>query len=120
MSKIKKLLANKYAVIPAAVLLLGLVLSMLGSKFLFDYTKQQQQLWIERNAEAQSEQLQISISSALNSLSTISAFFRVEENINQDRFFRFVKSDAAVRTGVLALAWVPRITHQQRKQFERD
>jgi signal transduction histidine kinase len=120
MSQIKKILANKHAVISASVLALGLVLSILGSKFLFEYTKQQQQLWIERNAEVQSEQLQISITSALNILSSISAFFRVEENINQDRFFRFVKSDAAVKTGILALAWVPRITHEQRKQFERD
>ena len=120
MPLVNKILTNKYAIISASVLLLGLVLSALGSKFLFDYTKQQQQLWIERNAEAQSEQLQISITSALNSLSSISAFFRVEENINQDRFLKFVESDAAVKTGILALAWVPRITHAQRDQFELD
>ncbi len=120
MTQIKSILASKYAVAAAAVLLLGLVLSVLGSKFLFDYTKQQQQLLIERNSESQSEQLQISITSALNVLSSISAFFRVEENINQDRFFKFVKSDAAVKTGILALAWVPRITHEQRKKFETD
>jgi signal transduction histidine kinase len=120
MTQIKSILASKYAMASATVLLLGLVLSVLGSKFLFDYTKQQQQLLIERNAESQSEQLQISISSALNVLSSISAFFRVEENINQDRFFKFVKSDAAVKTGILALAWVPRITHEQRHQFETD
>jgi signal transduction histidine kinase len=120
MSQIKKILTNKYAIISAAVLVLGLVLSIMGSKFLFEYTKQQQQLWIERNAEAQSEQLQISITSALNVLSSISAFFKAEDNINQDRFFKFVKSDAAIKTGILALAWVPRVTHEQRKQFERD
>lgn len=120
MPQIRNNLANKHTVISAVVLFLGLVLSVLGSKFLFDYTKQQQQLLIERNAESQSEQLQISITSALNVLSSISAFFRVEENINQDRFFKFVKSDAAVKTGILALAWVPRITHEKRKKFETD
>jgi signal transduction histidine kinase len=120
MLQTKQLLTNKYAIIAAFVLLLGLILSALGSKFLFDYTRQQQQLWIERNAEAQSEQLQISITSALNSLSSISAFFRVQENIDQDRFLKFVESDAAIKTGILALAWVPRITHEQRKQFELD
>ena len=120
MLQIKQILANKYAIISASVLLLGLVLSTLGSKFLFDYTRQQQQLWIERNAESKSEQLQISITSALNSLTSISAFFRVQENIDQDRFLKFVESDAAVKTGILALAWVPRITHEQRKQFELD
>jgi len=118
MTQIKSISASKYAVAAATVLLLGLVLSILGSKFLFDYTKQQQQLLIERNAESQSEQLQISITSAINVLSSISAFFRVEENIDQDRFFKFVKSDAAVKTGILALAWVPRITHEQRQKFE--
>lgn len=120
MLHINRVLTNKYALIPATVLLLGLILSALGTKFLFDYTRQQQQLWIERNAEAQSEQLQISITSALNSLSSISAFFRVQENISQDRFLKFVESDAAVKTGILALAWIPRITHQQRQQFELD
>ncbi len=120
MPQIRNNLANKYTIISAVVLLIGLVLSVLGSKFLFDYTKQQQQLLIERSSEAQSEQLQISITSALNVLSSISAFFRVEENINQDRFLRFVESDAAVKTGILALAWVPRITHEQRKRFEHD
>lgn len=120
MPQIRNNLANKHTVISAVVLLLGLVLSVLGSKFLFDYTKQQQQLLIERSSEAQSEQLQISITSALNVLSSISAFFRIEENINQDRFFKFVKSDAAVITGILALAWVPRISHEQRHQFETD
>jgi signal transduction histidine kinase len=112
--------ANKYTILSTFVLLLGLILSILGSKFLLEYTRQQQQIFIEQNAETQSEQLQISITSAINTLSSISAFFKVHENIDQDRFSRFVESDAAVKTGILALAWVPRITHEQRKQFETD
>lgn len=118
MQQRKTILTNHYAIIAGVVLVLGLALSIMGSKFLFDYTKEQQQLWIERNAEAQSEQLQISITSALNVLSSISAFFRIEENINQDRFIKFVTSDAAVKTGILALAWVPRVTHAERQRFE--
>jgi signal transduction histidine kinase len=110
--------ANKYTILSIFVLLLGLILSILGSKFLLEYTQQQQQFFIEKNAETQSEQLQISIASAINTLSSISAFFKVHENIDQDRFSRFVESDAAVKTGILALAWVPRITHEQRKKFE--
>ena len=117
---LKLISAKKYVILSTLVLLLGLILSLLGSKFLFEYTHQQQQLWIERNAEAHSEQLQISITSAINTLSSISAFFRVHENINQDRFSRFVESDAAIKTGILALAWVPRITHAQRDQYEKD
>jgi signal transduction histidine kinase/CHASE1-domain containing sensor protein len=112
--------SNKYIIVSASVLLLGLGLSLLGSKFLFEYTHQQHKLWIERNAEARSEQLQISISTAINKLSSISPFFKVHENINQDQFSMFVQSDAAIKTGILALAWAPRITHDQRKQFEID
>jgi signal transduction histidine kinase len=115
---LKLLSANKYAILSMSVLFLGLVLSVLGSKFLFEYARQQQQLLIERNAEAHSEQLQVSITSAINTLSSISAFFKAQENIDQDHFSKFVKSDAAVKTGILALAWVPRITHEYRKQFE--
>lgn len=118
MAKIKNIITNKYAIISTVVLLLGFVLSFFASKLLFDYNKAQQRLWIERHVESQSEQLQISITSALNSLSSISAFFRVQENIDQDRFLKFVKSDAAIKTGIVALAWVPRITHAQRQQFE--
>lgn len=110
--------ANRYAVISILVLILGLMLSILGSKFLFDYNKQQQQLWIERHAESQSEQLQISINSALSALSTISAFFKVQDNIKQEQFLKFVKSDAAKNAGIIALAWVPRISHVERQQFE--
>ncbi len=120
MRLLKLISANKYLIISTFVLLLGLILSLLGSKFLFEYTREQQQLWIERNAEAHSEQLQVSITTAINTLSSISAFFQVHENINQDRFSRFVESDAAIKTGILALAWVPRITHEQRDQFEID
>lgn len=119
MSLPKLISANRYMILSTLVLFIGLVLSALGSKFLFEYTKEQQQLWIERNAEVHSEQLQISITSAIDSLSSISAFFRVQENIDQDRFSKFVKSDAAVKTGILALAWVPRITYEQREQFEK-
>jgi signal transduction histidine kinase len=114
----KLISANKYVFISTFVLFLGLGLSLLGSKFLFEYTRQQQRLWIEHNAETHSEQLQISITSAINTLSSISAFFKVHENIDQDRFSRFVKSDAAVKTGIVALAWVPLIPHTERKQFE--
>lgn len=119
MSLIKKYLTNKYAFISAGILLLGIVLSILGSKFLFDYTKQQQQLWIERNSETKAEKLQLSINAALNTLSSISAFFHVDENINQNRFLKFVESDAAIKTGILALAWVPRIKHEERASFEK-
>lgn len=120
MSQFKLIAANKYVIVSTLVLLLGLVLSVLGSKLLFEYTHQQQQLWIERHAEAHSEQLQISITSAINTLSSISAFFRVQKSINQDSFSRFVESDAAIKTGIIALAWIPRITFDQRKQFELD
>jgi len=93
-------------------------MSLFGSKFLFQYTQEQQQLWIEHNSESYSEQLQISITSAIDSLSSISAFFKVQENIDQDSFSKFVESDAAVKTGILALAWVPRILHEDRETFE--
>ena len=98
--------------------MLGLILSLLGNKFLFEYTREQQQLSIERNAESHSEQLQVSITTAINTLSSIPAFFQVHENISQDRFSRFVEYDAAIKTGILALAWVPLITHEHREQFE--
>jgi len=120
MALLKLISGNKYVILSALVLFLGLALTALGSRFLFEYTRQQQQLWIERNAEARSEQLQLSITSAINTLSSISAFFRVQENIDQDRFSKFVKSDAAVKTGILALAWVPEIYDEQRRQYEID
>jgi signal transduction histidine kinase len=120
MCLLKRISANKTLISSGLVLLLGLILSLFGSKFLFDYTKQQQKLWIERNAESQSEQLQISITSALNTLSSISAFFKNRDHIDQEQFSKFVQSDAAERTGILALAWVPRIMDEQRKQFEHD
>ena len=89
MEWVNRYLTNRHVLVPALVLLLGLSLSLVGSKFLFDYTREQHQLWIERHAESQSEQLQISISSALNTLASISAFFRIQENIcNKNRHTR--------------------------------
>lgn len=120
MYKFNKYYKNKYIIISTLVLVLGLTMSLFGTKFLLEYTQQQQQIWIEHHAETHSEHLQISITSAINSLSSISAFFKVQENINQDSFSKFVESDAAVKTGILALAWVPRITHEKRKLFETE
>ncbi|MFO1435875.1 MAG: CHASE domain-containing protein [Gammaproteobacteria bacterium] len=104
----------------AMVLVVGVALSIIGSKQLVDFARERGRRALEEEAVGGAEQAQLAIDRALQSLGSVRAFHDATGKFSADAFSRFVKSDAAFHHGTLALGWVPRITHEQRAAFEHD
>ncbi|HKK15592.1 MAG TPA: CHASE domain-containing protein, partial [Gammaproteobacteria bacterium] len=104
----------------SVILLTGIAISITGSKLLFDYSHEQGQLWIERHVESRAEELQLRIEATLRLLSATAALFHANPSASRDEFRRFVVANLDQHTDTIAIAWVPRISDDQRQQFESD
>jgi signal transduction histidine kinase len=53
-------------------------------------------------------------------LDSIKSFFAASEPVTRDQFRLFVSNQAQAHSDLKALEWVPRVTREQRAQFERE
>ena len=108
------------AVLALSVLGLGLVLSILGFSELQAISKERLYLETEKYARAQVEQIQTKLNISLDSLKNVAALYLSTGEISKAQLAQFIATDTQYHDGTLGLAWVARVSDEQKEQFERD
>lgn len=101
------------------VLVAGLGLTVQASRLLQDVAADRAQAELEAQASALVRELTLAIDLSLESLYSVRAYIRAQDEPESERFARFVAADAATHPGTLALGWAPRVTEGGRAAFER-
>lgn len=109
---------RRHILLFSLVIMSGLIISAISSIFLFRYTKEKEQIRIERQFEISAEQLQLSINNTLNTLTSLAGLFYSRNDIDSEQFQKFVSINLQDKNSILSLAWIPQIKHEQRKAFE--
>jgi len=107
-------------VVALSVFTLGVVLSIVGFIELQAISKERLYLETERYARAQVEQIQTKINISLDSLKNVAALYSSAGEISSQQLARFVETDTQYHDGTIGLAWVARVTHKQKHQFEKN
>jgi signal transduction histidine kinase len=107
-------------VVALSVFTLGLMLSIVGFTELQAISKERLYLENERYARAQVEQIQTKINISLDSLKNVAALYSSAGEISSQQLSRFVETDTQYHDGTIGLAWVARVSQQQKQQFEQN
>lgn len=102
-----------------SVLALGLMFSVVGFTELQAISKERLYLETEKYARAQVEQIQTKLNISLDSLKNVAALYSSTNAISTAQLARFVETDTQYHDGTIGLAWVARVSHQQKHQFEQ-
>ena len=108
------------AVLALSVLALGLVLSIIGFSELQAISKERLYLETEKYARAQAEQIQTKLNISLDSLKNVAALYSSTGEISKAQLAQFIATETQYHDGTLGLAWVARVSDEQKEQFERD
>ena len=108
------------AVLALSVLALGLVLSIIGFAELQAISKERLYLETEKYARAQVEQIQTKLNISLDSLKSVASLHSTTGEISKAQLAQFIKTDTQYHDGTIGLAWVTRVSDEQKDQFERD
>ena len=103
-----------------SVLALGLMFSVVGFTELQAISKERLYLETEKYARAQVEQIQTKLNISLDSLKNVAALYSSTNAISTAQLARFVETDTQYHDGTIGLAWVARVSHQQKHQFEQN
>jgi len=123
-STLKRLFTQKNtrfeAVLALSVLALGLVLSIVGFSELQAISKERLYLETEKYARAQVEQIQTKLNISLDSLKNVASLHLTTGEISKAQLAEFIATDTQYHDGTLGLAWVARVSDEQKEQFEKD
>lgn len=90
---------------------------------IFHYTKQEEEQWIKAVFNQQTSLLDNNLSHELNTHLTINkelkSFFDNSQVVTPEEFRQFTKTLLNLHSSVQALEWIPRISDQQRANFEK-
>lgn len=103
-----------------SVLALGLMFSVVGFTELQAISKERLYLETEKYARAQVEQIQTKLNISLDSLKNVAALYSSTNAISSNQLARFVETDTQYHDGTIGLAWVARVSHHQKHQFEQN
>ncbi|OUR64538.1 hypothetical protein A9Q79_04340 [Methylophaga sp. 42_25_T18] len=108
------------AILALSVLALGLVLSIIGFSELQAISKERLYLETEKYARAQVEQIQTKLNISLDSLKNVASLHSTTGEISKSQLAEFIATDTQYHDGTLGLAWVARVSDEQKEQFEKD
>jgi signal transduction histidine kinase/CheY-like chemotaxis protein len=106
-------------IVALSVFALGLMLSIVGFTELQAISKERLYLETEKYARAQVEQIQTKLNISLDSLKNVAALYSSTGEISSNQLARFVDTDTQYHDGTIGLAWVARVSYQQKNQFEQ-
>ncbi len=108
---------KRTAFLAAGVFLAGLLVTAWGFNALYQYSEEKLTAEIKRRYETKASQLQERIDLGLESLRSIAALYKANDEVSFRNFKSFVFADAASHEGTTALGWVPRVTREERDRF---
>ncbi|MEM9092435.1 MAG: CHASE domain-containing protein [Cyanobacteria bacterium P01_F01_bin.53] len=100
------------------VILIGLMLSGLGAYKVRSEEEKKIQLTLQLRSLLISTTLERSVRSDFEALDTVPRVFQQSSNFSETEFQHFFETEFKNKPTIDALSWVPRITEQQRPQFE--
>jgi signal transduction histidine kinase len=107
-------------IVALSVFTLGLMLSIVGFTELQAISKERLYLETEKYTRAQVEQIQTKLNISLDSLKNVAALYSSTDAISTAQLARFVETDTQYHDGTIGLAWVARVSHQQKHRFEQN
>ena len=105
-------------VAPVAALACGLVCSLALFFILRSWERRTAQVAVETAAAQRMELLHETLSSSLEGLHALGAFFQAEPSPDRAHFSRFVRDILARRPELHALSWTPRVAAEERPAYE--
>ena len=112
--------SKKTILLFSLVIILCLTTSIISSVFLFRYTKEQNRIRIERYFEDRAENLQLNINNTLQALDSLAGLFYSIDTVKRMEFDKFVSLNLNKESSIISLAWIPYISHEYRKEFQKN
>jgi signal transduction histidine kinase/CheY-like chemotaxis protein len=112
--------ARLQAIVGLLVLLVGLILSIAGFLELQDIASERLYLQAQKHTQSQVKQIQTNLDISLDSLTEIGVLFHVLGDVSRSQLASYVDSDTKYHSGTVALGWVPKISGEDVKAFEKD
>lgn len=107
-------------VVALLVLTVGLIFSFVGFAELQAISKERLYLETEKYARVQVEQIQTKLNISLDSLKNVASLYTSTGEISKQQLGEFIATDTQYHDGTLGLAWVARVSGEQKEQFEQD
>src|SRR5258708_7602095 len=97
----------------------GLVLSMIASSMVWRWEQRTAHHEFAAAAQSQVAALQRGLDELLNQLQALRALFEASNDVTREEFESFANRLLARQKAIQNLAWVPRVTRQERAEHER-
>lgn len=104
----------------AIVLFLGVAASISVSGWVLRQAQDEERSVFLETAQKHHEILALNVSHTLEAVESVAALFAAYGNVEKDKFDRFAAFELGGRASIRALAWAPRITLSERRDFERQ
>ncbi|BBB25915.1 signal transduction protein [Amphritea japonica ATCC BAA-1530] len=108
---------NALMLITAAVI--GLLITIVAYQYTIGTEQEHQQLVVAQAATEQRAQLQSSVNSTVEILDSIAKLVAHSDKISSQTFKSFTQPIFKRHAELFALHWIPRVSHNNRDQFER-
>lgn len=109
---------NKKRITLAIVFGLGIIITVIATRTLYQFATTQLVIELERDADALTHILQARIDAALEVQYSLKALFAVQQNITADSFNHFAMTLLSHNSDFQAISWRPRVAQTDRPQFE--
>ncbi len=102
------------------VAVIGLLITIVAYQYTRGAQQEHRQLLVAQAATEQRAQLQSSVNSTVEILDSIASFVTHSNQLSQESFRSFTQPIFKRHGELLALHWVPRVTHNDRFRFEQQ